>query len=65
MNKSKFLLASLIVFSLIFGFGHNAYSWPWSKNGSNVSESKEKKNKKKQSKKKNKEKNKKSQKTTR
>ena len=47
MNKSKFLLASLIVFSLIFGFGHNAYSWPWSKKGSNVSESKQKKSKKK------------------
>lgn len=53
MNKSRLLLASLIVFSLIFGVGHNAYSWPWSKKGTNITEKKQnKQKKKKQSKKK-------------
>ena len=47
MNKSKLLLASIIALSLILGPGHNAYAWPWSKKGSNVSESKQKKSKKK------------------
>lgn len=53
MNKSRLLLAGLIVFSLVFGVVHNAYSWPWSKKGSNVTEKKQnKQKKKKQSKKK-------------
>jgi len=45
MNKSKFLLASIIALSLILGPGHNAYAWPWSKKGSNTTEIKQKKKK--------------------
>jgi len=64
MNKSRLLLASLIVFSLVFGVGHNAYSWPWSKNGSDITEKKQNKQKKKKQSKKKKS-NKKSRKNTR
>jgi len=64
MNKSRLLLASLIVFSLVFGVGHNAYSWPWSKKGSDITEKKQNKQKKKKQSKKKKS-NKKSRKNTR
>jgi len=63
MLKARFLLAVCIIFALIFGFEHSAYSWPWSKKDSNTTQTKQGK-KKKESKKKHK-KNKKGQKHTR